>query len=451
MATTFADDMPARRWRRGAVVEQAESIGDLPFKLVVTVICLFAFRDMTTSSIRYYLSLARLSPAWFIPDLLSLGIFFYFAWHFAWIQRSPFAILLTCSAVVSTVIGMLFMQSTAFALISSIKLFLPFFAGAILAGRSLTELRSVRWLLTATFLMSIVGLLLSPYVDYPWLGQTLNNFGADKQVGKIWWANGEVRYGGLAGESTMAAYMCVIPFIVLHRRFSLWQNLALWIPLYIAVDISTSKTAMLTLIAFCAIYLVTIIRPRRELAFTKSIAKLSYLTIPLPFILMILMGGIDLTQISPTLFSMQDRISRTWVFPFIWLSENHPLMLLSGCGLGCFTYPMEYTGLAELMVPVDNFYVATYVMMGLPFLIFVIGTFVGVTRSVSVEKLILLTVLNLYAVTVQCYGPSTATLFLGYAFSDTFLRGHGWQRLLSRRGRDASSTVPPMQSRPSRT
>jgi hypothetical protein len=443
MATTFADDMPARRWRsiHATGAAAVSGVGAKAFPLIVAVMCMFAFRDMLTGSLRYFLSLAHLGVVWFIPDLLSFLIFVYFAWVIGWQQRSPFAILLVLSFFVSTVLGLVFMQTNGFAAFSAVKLFLPFFVGAALAGRSVMELRWARWTLTAIFVASIIGLLISPHVEFPWIGQALDNFGQVKRVGKVWWSGEKIRYGGFAGESTMAAYMCIVPYILVHRQFSRLVNIALWIPIYSALQISTSKTALITFIAFVAYYLYFEFMKGNRLTAARKIAALSFATVFIPFILMIFLGGFDLTSIDPTLFSMQDRISRTWVFPFTWLSENFPVGLIAGCGMGCFTYPMGYTSMAELLVPVDNFYVATYIMMGAPFIVLVIGMVMGVRKNTHHDKLALIAMLNLYAITVQCYGPSTSTIMLAYAFSDMFLPGAvGWRR--TRKTRENEHPAP---------
>jgi len=443
MATTFADDMPVRRWHRKAATFATAGVGEKAFPLIVAVMCMFAFRDMLTGSLRYFLSLAHLGVVWFIPDILSFVALGYFAWVIGWQQRSPFAILLVCSFAISTAVGALFMQTDGFAAFSSVKLFLPFFVGAALAGRSVTELRWARWTLIAIFAMSIVGLLLSPHVEFPWIGQALDNFGQVKRVGKVWWAGDKIRYGGFAGESTMAAYMCIFPYILVHRHFKRLVNFAIWIPMYSAIQLSTSKTALITFVVFVAYYLYFEFRSTDRLETSRKIARLSFLTVFIPFILMIFLGGFDLTTIDPTLFSMQDRISRTWVFPFTWLSENFPVGLISGCGIGCFTYPMGYTAMADLLVPVDNFYVATYIMMGVPFIILVIGMVTGVSKGRHYDKLVLITVLNLYAITVQCYGPSTSTIMLAYAFSDMFLPpAAGWLRSRRPLGNGTQTALP---------
>ncbi len=437
MATTFADDMPMRRWRRkpAAILDGEPIVSDRAFRLLVVVMCMFGFRDMLTSSLRYYLAQVHLGALWFVPDMLAFVSFGYFAWHIAWRHRSPFAILLVVAFTFSMVVGILFMNSNGFAIFSSAKLFMPIFVGASLPGRSVYDLKWARWVLTGMFVTSTIGLLLEPHVAYPWLGQALDNFGQTKNVGRVWWAgDGNIRYGGFAGESTMASYMTIVPYFMVHRQFSRLTNILLWIPIYYAVSLSTNKTALGVFAVFMLYYVVSNFLHPISIERKKQIARWSFVTIPATILMMLLLGGVDLTSISRSLFSLQDRISNTWGFPFIWMSQNFPVGLLIGCGMGCFTYPMEYTEMSYLWVPVDNFYMSTIAMMGLPFVVFIFGMFSAPGKSRHHDKLLLMTVVNLYSVTVQGYGPSTCAVFLAYAFSDMFLpRPADWSRRFWRR------------------
>lgn len=429
---TVAEDFsviarPGRGWNARGWQDRFSK--ELPIQFLSLVFCMFAFRDTLTSSFRYFLSLAHLNAVWFIPDGLSLIIFGYFAWQFAWRRQSAFGVLLVISFITSTIVGLLFMSSGMFAFISSVKLFLPFFVGCAFAGRSVTDIRWVRIFLLTIMCVSILGLLISPYVDFPWLGQTLDNFGQSKGVGRVWWTGGVIRYGGFAGESTMAAYMSIFPFFLLHRTLPKWVNIAFWVPIWWALHNSTSKTAMIVFGVFNLFYLVTLLPKIDAMGFARRAAKLSFLLVPTPFIMMLLLSGVDLSDISQSLFSLQDRINNTWRFPFQYLSQNFPVGLLTGCGMGCFTYPMEYTDLAALTVPVDSFFVITYLMMGVPFLFLIVGMFTSTYKSKHLDKLTLIVMTNIYVVTVQCYGPSTATILVGYAFSDMFLTTYReWKR-----------------------
>ncbi|WP_294320401.1 hypothetical protein [uncultured Sphingomonas sp.] len=417
-----------RRWIRDADIDRAM----LPLMVVFLT---YATRDALTGVFRYWLPKFHLAGVWFLPDLMSFMVMAYFIWVIAFRRQSAWAILFSASVFVSTIIGWIFMSSSPVALLSSVKMMSPFFVGLAFVGRSLAERKWACYFMFALSVISTVGLLGSPLFDYPWVGMAVETFGQTKAVGRVWWSGGAIRYGGFAGDSTMAAYMCLFPLIIVHRHISPKLILLMAGPVGLALHLATSKTAIACGVLFALYYVFVVLLGRkwgdaaRELHLTRLLAKWSFVLVPLPFILMLALGGTDLTQIDPMLFSMQDRINSTWVFPFVHLGQNFPIGLVTGCGLGCFTYPMEYTRLGYLMVPVDNFYIATYVMLGAPFILFVVGMFTATIKSNDREKLTLIALLNVYVVTIQCYGPSTATIVMGYAFSDMFLTlGRTWTR-----------------------
>lgn len=404
-------------------------------KLVMLAVAFvsYGFRDAFTGPVRFFAAQYRLEFIWFIPDLMSFAAVCYFVWFMAVKRESAWGLLFSVSVFVSLIIGWIFMSAPPAALFSAVKMMSPIFLGFAFAGRSVTELR---WATHAFLLLAIlsgIGLLFSPYVDYPWTGMAIETFGQTKAVGRIWWAGGAMRYGGFAGDSTMAAYMTLFPFALVSRQYPKALIVALMIPMGYALYLSTNKTAMGCAAIFVAYYFAFEIFniKDKQLELRKLLTKYSFGLVIVPFALMIALSGVNLEKINPALFSMQDRINSTWVFPFTYLAETFPIGLITGCGLGCFVYPMDYTQLADLRVPVDNFYVSTYIMLGFPFALFVVGALLGVDKSQNREKLMMLFLMNIYAVTVQCYGPSTITIFFGYCFSDMFLTGtRTWRRRL---------------------
>lgn len=402
-------------------------------KLVLLAVAFvsYGFRDAFTGPVRFFAAQFRLEFIWFLPDLMSFVAVGYFVWFMAIRRESAWGLLFSINVFLSLIIGWIFMSAPFGAVFSAIKMMSPIFLGFAFAGRSVNEARFASHIFLTLAILSAIGLLLSPYVDYPWTGMAVETFGQTKAVGRIWWAGGAMRYGGFAGDSTMAAYMALFPFVLVSGSYSKKVILPLMIPIGYALYLSTNKTAMGCAGIFLAYYIVFNLTSLKDedLSVRKFLAKYSFLLVCVPFILMIALGGIDLQRINPTLWSMQDRINNTWVFPFTYLSENFPIGLISGCGLGCFVYPMEYTPLRDLRVPVDNFYVSTYIMLGLPFFVFVFGAMLGVAKSQIKDKLLLIFLMNIYAVTVQCYGPSTITIFMGYCISDMFLTGaRSWRR-----------------------
>jgi hypothetical protein len=73
-------------------------------------------------------------------------------------------------------------------------------------------------------------------------------------------------------------------------------------------------------------------------------------------------------------------------------------------------------------VPVDNFYIGTYLMFGPIFVVFVILSILAVARTKDIYKLSFTVAMNLFTITVLAYGPASGLIMLGVAFSEVFAR-----------------------------
>jgi hypothetical protein len=224
----------------------------------------------------------------------------------------------------------------------------------------------------------------------------------------------------------MAAYMVMFTFILLSPYYSLKMHILALPFIYWAVQTSTSKTALGVLYIYFFIYAVTYFLKdeKRSISFLRSLARWSFVCLLVPPLMMIVLHGANLGSLNPSLASLQDRIDNTWPGPFTTVAAIFPAGMLVGCGLGCFSYPMDYTNLADYNLPLDNFYLSTLIMMGLPFVLFIIMQVATVRFARDPVKLAAMTLFNFYSVTVQCYGPSYATLMIGYIFSEMFSYGH---------------------------
>jgi hypothetical protein len=405
------------------------------FRFIALVFCMYCFRDAATGVVRYYLDMAHLSILWFVPDIFACVVIYYFLQRIVTPNKSTFGWILMANLITSLFVAAIFMETSVFAFVSCIKLFIPIFVGFAFTGRSIMDYPFARRFVFFMLIASVIGLLLSPHFNYPWVGAAIDNFGTSKGVGKIWWQGEERRYGGLAGDSTMAGFMCIFPYFQIYSRYSRKVNFLLWIPIIWALQISTSKTAIMTFCVFVPYYIYTeFLAPKDKiLSRTARLAQLSFICVAVPFVLILLFGGMTLTDYNPLLFSMQDRINNSWQQPFTYLADLFPTGLVAGCGLGCFSYPMDYTIRRDIAVPVDNFYMTTYLMMGLPFIVTIFGMFTATLKSKDANKLINMALVNIYTITVQCYGPSYATLSIGYAFSDMFKAWPDkWSRRLKR-------------------
>lgn len=399
---------------------------DWSYLFVVGVFMSFAIRDAFTGSARFFLSSMGVYPLWFVPDLLAFATMAMFVYQQFVVRKNAAGMFFFGATVFSYIMSIYFYQQNFLTFVSGMKMFAPIYVGFCFYDRSVVEMRWARIVLFILLVIVTVGVLVNPYYEYPWTGESITAFGVEKQAVNVWWdASGETRYGGITGDSTMAAFMICFTYMLIAPYVPLLLSFVLWPALIYALVLTTSKTALGIFCIYLAMFLVCRMLGSRERAmlFLRRTALLSFLTLLVPIVLMIALGGIDLGGLSPQLLSMADRINNTWQLPFKYVAELFPLGLFLGCGIGCFAYPMDYTAMVKYSVPLDNFYLTTYINMGFPFLVYIAMQIRSVRYCPDPIKLGLMTIFNIYAITVQCYGPSFATLVAGYIFSDVFA-GH---------------------------
>lgn len=381
----------------------------------------YFIRDAAGGMLRYYSSILHLEALWFVPDLAAICCIVLFIKRCIIRNQSLLAFIVLLQIIMSLVIGYVFL-GTFNAALSSFKMIAPIFVGFCFCDAHLGSYKRLLWVLSLTFYMSLVGVYLSAYVPMPWVGFTYESFGASRTAGRLWWSMSEQRLAGFAADNTMAGFFILITFVLTSVRSStLWCLVFGSLSIY-AIRLTTSKTTMVVLGVYLLCLLVVRALPERmRFPAVRLLALWSFGAIFLPFILMILLSGTDLTHASSFLFSMQDRINNSWQLPFSYLYQLMPIGLVTGCGLGCFNYPMQlFSPWASLWVPVDNFYIGTYLMFGLPFVGFMWMVFRAAFTITDVYKLCTIFTMNLFTITVLSYGPATGLLMMALGFSQVF-------------------------------
>lgn len=392
------------------------------YTIVVTTFCLFLLRDSFQSAIRFFLNLVSLDYAWYLVDVATLLVILIFCINQLWIKKNLLGFLIFFSFLFSICISVFFTNDSFTSLFASVKMFAPIFVGYSLFNGSVLKQKFVQRFLLTIFLCSSFGLILNSSIDYPWNDFILQGFGNERSANKLWWSSGKVRYGGLAGESTVAAFSAIFCYILISTQRGFWFNLTSWILLFFAIKAADSKTALGILLLFVLIYLIrsTIQSDTARLNFSRLFAFLSFASLLIPPILIIFLNGYKIGEAIPFLSSLQDRIESTWQVPFQVVDSLFPAGIVTGCGIGCFTYPMDLTRFSAYAVPLDNYFLASYLMLGVPYLVILAMQAFAIHRNVDETKLILLGFLNIYGITVQMYGMSMALVLMGYALSETF-------------------------------
>ncbi|MBR0830469.1 hypothetical protein JQ596_33675 [Bradyrhizobium manausense] len=395
-----------------------------PISLNIEAIALgtYLVRDAFGGVMRYYTSILHLDALWYVPDGIAMLCLVQFVVHCILRNRSILALLVLAQVMLSLVLSYI-MLGTGNAAISSFKMMLPIFVGFCFCDSSLGSYKKLLAVIAATFYLSVIGVVLTKFFLMPWVGFKYESFGAVREAGRLWWAYGgdDQRLMGFAADNTMAAFFILASFAITSiRKSTTWCILFGGIAIY-AIRLTTSKTTMIVLVLYLLLLLFVRMLPEKSrFPAIRGIALWSFAAILLPFFMIVLASGTAAVPHS-TMFSILDRINNSWQLPFVYMSQLMPIGLVTGCGAGCFNYPQKlFSPLAAYWVPVDNFYIGTYLMFGLPFVAFMVMVFRATFAATDVYKLTLIFVVNLFTITVLNYGPASGLLIIALSFSEVF-------------------------------
>lgn len=384
---------------------------------------MYYLRDCFAGFFRYTFQNLGANSLWFIPDgmaFLCVGLFII---RHILIAKNLIASMTVIWMMISFVVAYFFFRDSL-AVASGLKMIVPVFVGFCFCMRPVNEMKAVRYLFYVVFVFSCIGVVWNSFGPLAWEGYAYEGFGVgERAASRQWWiAGGIPRLGGFAADSTMAGFFLMAGYAVLAVNMKIAMRLIVGVVAIYVTYITTSKTNLVAILFIFAILSFSwILGKQKELKLLKSIAKYSYLTILIPYILIILLNGVDLTDISQSLYSMQDRINNSWVLPIVYMADLFPPGFVTGCGAGCFNYPMDLfpTAVQQYYVPVDNFYYGSYLMFGIPFLLFLARH--SFTQRPSDPAVIISTIaMNLFAITILCYGPASSLLLFGIIYSGNF-------------------------------
>ncbi|MFK4654869.1 hypothetical protein ABIF97_004803 [Bradyrhizobium japonicum] len=418
--------LPRSDWRMVdpvALPRHHQQEGSAFFSLEAIALLLYFYRDALAGALRYYLAVLKISPLWFLPDIFALVCIFAFVQRYVLMGRNLVAILTLFYICFALYLGYVFLGYFS-GMMSSFKMIAPVFVGFCFCGRNFGDYdRLLRWL-HPIFYLTIVGIILSSRMQLPWVGYAYETFGTTRQATRLWWTASETRLAGLAADSTMAAFFVFISFVISSvRRNLLWC--LFWAPIGLyAIKLTTNKTSLGVMVIYVACLIIVRLVPEREkFPMLRRMALLSFLSILVPAVLIALFSGNGLVSMSRGLFSLQDRVNNSWQLPFVYMAELMPVGFFTGCGLGCFNYPqLLFSNKLSYYVPVDNFYLGTYLMFGPIFVLFMVMVILAVARTRDIYKLSFAVAMNLFTITVLAYGPASGLIMLGVAFSEVFAR-----------------------------
>jgi len=378
----------------------------------------YAFRDGLSAIFRWLTLISGTGPAWFLVDAFGAVCVGIFAYELGY-KRGNWLAITTLSILAFAVgIGSQLVDSNLVWLMSGLKMYFPLFVGWLLADFS-AQNKIFRNGMLGLCVISIIGLFLDQFFEFPWEGLSISQFGQEKELARQWWIGERERVAGFGGVSAASAKIALFSYVFIHRTLRPASSLLLLLGVIVACEVATNRTTMaIAMVLFVYIFAESYLAEGlRDVRSHRIFAMASFLVIPLPLILMAVIGPLDLAAYDFRLASLETRIETSWFAPFTILMERQPAALLFGCGTGCFTGAMNYTSWGLFIVPIDHFYIILISNLGLAGLIVIAALFMSTLDETDRSKLLLLVAFNLTGLMTENFSPNLCLISLGYATS----------------------------------
>jgi hypothetical protein len=184
----------------------------------------------------------------------------------------------------------------------------------------------------AAFLATVSGVALDVVIDYPWAGQAYESAIATVQVSREWSSGGIPRLSGFARASFDAATIVLILMVPMlaTRWHVMWRGL-LWITAFVTIWLTTSKGALLALVALAVWAMLEASRSAKRLVMAW-IALFAGLCLALPLGTTQFGFGVRRAEVAGWLSSFVERIDFMWPDALgTWFEHGN---LVTGRGLG---------------------------------------------------------------------------------------------------------------------
>jgi len=379
----------------------------------------YLFRETFLGPVRYYLFQYHFDAIWFAPDVLALSFMLFYVLRAILNPSGRFpATIFTAAILISSLTGLV-VSGSFYAWLSGLKLFCPIFVGLFLEPRFFWK-KSVVTITLALLILSILGIYLSSVMSFPWADQSFDVFGQTRVAAVSRWIGAESRFFGFSADNTAAAFKCLIFYVILSAALGRKFAIALFLPTFLAIEMTTSRTAVISLLLFGGVEFAeyagkfTGILARQNL--WVRLVRFCPLAIGVP-ILTVYYFSVTVVQYQLQLYSLVDRSTNAWVLPFQYLNELVPTSILTGFGIGAIGGPMLFSRLSAYFSSVDNFILFSFLMFGPLSFLFVFFAPAKVIATGDAMKMMIYFVLTIFGITVAGYGDGLFVLLYGYVVS----------------------------------
>lgn len=313
----------------------------------------------------------------------------------------------------------------------------PLVYGFLVAPYLIDDLARYKNILVILFCIASVGVLLNPFVNYPWVGANIDIAGVSVEISRQWTTFGLERFGGFSQASYSAASQLVIISILLTclARQSIGKVI-MWIVAGVCIVLTTSKGAFAAYILLVLFYASSYLMRRNnlwKLGWSALLFIVLIFVMLLPLTVLFVHYDPHFTSFASKflLKSFGERL--TWMWPDSLGLLSTPFDWLIGRGLGGIGIPLLYFNHGKSsLLGADNLFVYLAVIFG-PFLaaIFLLSLyFRGIILLLFNKRGDLIFSILLYIATyglvMNMLEEAASSLFLGLAIG--YIAHSGWFR-----------------------
>jgi hypothetical protein len=347
-------------------------------RLHVCVAHAMAFSYIFESPVRYALLRAHVPTLIYLRDLAAFALIGFAV--FSWLTgaRRLFPVMVALYVLfLHLLCGVLLLPGVIQPLLG-LKVFFTFLFGMVAAAAIAERGTALLRLSLLALLATAFGVFLDKFVEFPWAGEAYESAIATVQVSREWTSGGVPRLAGFARASFDAATIVLVLMVpILASRLNVFWRFALWVLGFVTIWLTTSKGALLALVALGVWRVLETFRSAKQWVlawvffFSACCAALPIAAVQFGF-------GVRRSTVASWLSSFMDRVDFMWPDALSGWLEHGSLFI--GRGLGGIGFPQ--LGLEWWRYnAADNLMIYLLVSFGLLALVYV-GVFLrGLTRT----------------------------------------------------------------------